>query len=115
VVGVIDSWAPLPRYYKLVGGEPSAPAKTSSFPFQRDPPRDQHNGGMNCTRAFGPATRASCASECTWIQFWFETASGGDRAELQTYLDNYAAEQRKLGRLKRAAPNKLYDVNEWMD
>ena len=45
----------------------------------------------------------------------FETRSSLDRAGLQTWLDNYAAEQRKLGRLPRSAPNELYNVMEWME
>jgi putative ABC transport system permease protein len=62
-----------------------------------------------------PGFQGFLDSECTWIQFWFETASAGDRDTLQSYLNSYAAEQRKLGRLKRNTPNTLYDVMEWLE
>ncbi|HEV7816960.1 MAG TPA: FtsX-like permease family protein, partial [Janthinobacterium sp.] len=32
----------------------------------------------------------------------------------QDYLNSYAAEQRKLGRMQRHAPNLLFNVAEWM-
>jgi putative ABC transport system permease protein len=75
----------------------------------------QHNGGMSCSQNLGPGFAARLASECTWVTAWIETASSQDRAELQSWLDNYASEQRKLGRLKRNAPNRLYDVQGWME
>ncbi len=35
-------------------------------------------------------------------------------ANCSNYLDSYAQEQRKLGRLKRNAPNQLFTIDEWM-
>jgi putative ABC transport system permease protein len=75
----------------------------------------QHNGGMSCSQNIGPGFAARLASDCTWITAWVETASSGERSELQSWLDNYAGEQRKLGRLKRNAPNRLFDVPGWME
>jgi putative ABC transport system permease protein len=69
---------------------------------------------MNCTGNPAPGLEGIRASDCTWIQFWFETKSAADRAELQDYLNSYASEQRKLGRMPRAAKNELYDVMEWL-
>ncbi|MDT1852837.1 hypothetical protein, partial [Acinetobacter baumannii] len=74
-----------------------------------------HGGSMNCTSRRDSGFEALLASECTWIQFWFEARSASDRAGLQSFIDNYASEQRKLGRLKRNAPNTLYNVMEWME
>jgi putative ABC transport system permease protein len=70
---------------------------------------------MSCSGRRDAGYQGLLASECTWLQFFFEAKSAGARADLQNYLDNYAAEQRKLGRLKRAAPNRLYDVMEWLE
>jgi putative ABC transport system permease protein len=70
---------------------------------------------MSCSSRRDPGFAGLLASECTWLQFMFETKSAADRAGLQTWLDNYAADQRKLGRLKRNAPNKLFNVMEWLE
>ncbi|SFD96240.1 ABC transporter permease [Massilia yuzhufengensis] len=116
VVGVIDTWAPLPRYYKLIGGSRFGNGEEFFLPFSTAIRHETgHNGSMNCSANRDPGFANLLASECTWIQFWFETRSASDRAELQSWLDNYAADQRKLGRLKRNAPNKLYNVMEWME
>jgi len=116
VVGVIDRWAPLPRYYHLIGGNQFGAGEDLFVPFATAIRHETtHNGGMNCHTKPDPGFQGILTSECTWLQFWFEARSAADRADLQNYLDNYATEQRKLNRLKRAAPNHLYNVNEWME
>jgi len=116
VVGVIDKWNPLPRYYKLIGGGRFGQGEEFIIPFSNAIRHEMpHAGSMNCSANRDPGFANLLTSECTWIQFWFETRAASDRAELQSWLDNYANDQRKLGRLKRNAPNKLYNVMEWME
>jgi len=116
VVGVIASWAPLPRFYKLIGASRFGQGEDFFIPFASAIGHEvPHAGSMSCSANRESGYAALLASECTWIQFWFETRSEAGRADLQGFIDNYASEQRKLGRLKRAAPNMLYDVMEWMD
>jgi putative ABC transport system permease protein len=118
VVGVSAAkWSPVPKFYRLVGG-PGAFGEEEDFliPLATALRHETgHNGSMSCSSRRDPGFAGLLASECTWLQFFFETKSGADRAELQTWLDNYAADQRKLGRLKRNAPNKLFDVMEWLE
>jgi len=116
IAGVIDKWTPQPRYYHLVGGEQFGKGEDFFIPLATAIRHEtSHNGGMNCSERSDPGFQGILRSNCTWLQFWFETASAGERAQLQNYLDSYAAEQRKLGRMKRNAPNRLFDVNEWME
>jgi len=116
VAGVVDNWNPRPRYYKLIGGDNFGDAEDFFVPFSTAIRHERDmSGSMNCTARRDPGYANLLTSECTWIQFWFETRSAGERADLQAYLDNYVADQRKLGRFKRNAPNRLYDVMEWMD
>lgn len=111
-----DKWTPQPRYYKLVGGEQFGKGEEFFIPLASAIRHETtHNGGMNCSERSDPGFQGTLRSNCTWMQFWFETASSSDRAQLQSYIDSYASEQRKLGRMKRAAPNKLFNVNEWME
>ncbi|MFC5477867.1 ABC transporter permease [Massilia suwonensis] len=115
IVGVTDKWEPKPRYYKLVGGEQFGDGEEFFIPLGSAIRHETtHNGGMNCSERSDPGFEGKLRSNCTWLQFWFETESAGDRAQLQSYIDSYAAEQRKLGRMKRAAPNRLFNVTEWM-
>jgi putative ABC transport system permease protein len=108
----------VPRFHRIIGNDDGAfdDEDEMYIPFSSAIRHEmQRNGSTSCTGDVAPGYQAFLDSECTWIQFWFETRTGADRAELQNYLDSYAIEQRKLGRLKRDAPNKLYDVREWLD
>jgi putative ABC transport system permease protein len=116
IAGVLKPWAPLPHYYRLIGGPDKFANDDDLFiPFAsaiRN--KSGSRGNTSCTGEPAPGLEGFLASDCTWIQFWFETKSAADRAELQDYINNYASEQRKLGRLPRAAKNTLYDVREWL-
>jgi putative ABC transport system permease protein len=118
IVGVLDQWNIVPRYYHVIGPDDGAFSEEDQIyiPFSNGV-RQQvgRNGSTGCTGRIEPGFQSFLDSECTWIQFWFEIASVRDRADLQSYLDSYAAEQRKLGRLPRNTPNKLYDVMEWLE
>lgn len=116
VVGVTDHWVPLPRFYKLVGSTRFGRGEELFIPFATAIRHETTwNGNMSCHSRPDPGFQGILNSECTFLQFWFEGRSAASRAELQNWLDSYASEQRKLGRLKRAAPNQLYDVNQWME
>jgi len=116
VVGVTEKWKMLPRVYLLQGGSPYATGEEFFIPLATAVRHEtQHNGGMSCSGNIGPGFAARLASDCTWVTAWIEAASAGDRSEIQSWLDSYASQQRKLGRLKRNAPNRLFDVPGWME
>lgn len=117
VVGVLQTWQPRPKFYRLIGGPgPFGQEDELMIPFATAIRHETgHNGSMSCSARRDPGWQGLLNSECTWLGFFFETKTGADRAELQAYLDNYADDQRKLGRLKRKAPNRLYDVMGWLE
>jgi len=117
IVGVLDTFLPIPRYYRLTSaGGAFGTEDEYMIPFHSAIlGKNNNSGNTNCTANSGAGFQAFIESPCTWIQFWFETKSESDRAELHDYLHAYLAEQVKLGRLKRNAPPKLYDVMEWLE
>ncbi|WLI89380.1 ABC transporter permease [Massilia sp. R2A-15] len=117
VVGVLNNWLPLPKFYRLIGGPGAFGTEEDvMLPFSSAIRHEfVHNGSMNCSGRHDPGWQGLLDSECTWLGFFFETKSATDRAELKSYLNNYADDQRKLGRLKRNAPNQLFDVMEWLE
>lgn len=115
VVGVLGDWNPMPRYYKLIGSGPATGEEfmipmATAVRMELTP-----YGSVNCSQVRDPGYASLLASECTWIQFWFETRAAGERADLHAFLENYVGEQRKLGRLKRPVAPVLYNVMEWME
>jgi putative ABC transport system permease protein len=118
IVGVLDTWQVVPRFHHIIGNSDGAFSEEDEIFIPFASAIRHHvdkSGNTGCTGEVGPGFQGFLDSECTWIQFWFETKSASDRAELQSYLDSYAAEQRKLGRMPRNAPNKLYNVREWLE
>jgi putative ABC transport system permease protein len=118
VIGVAEHWKPLPRYYHVISGNGEYGNEEAFFvPFAAAVRHEMNqNGSMNCSERTGkPGFAGILESECTWIQFWFETGSVAARADLQNYLGNYVSEQRRLGRMKRNVAPKLYDVMEWLE
>ncbi|MET0320819.1 MAG: ABC transporter permease [Duganella sp.] len=118
VIGVLQKWTVVPRFHHIIGSNDGGFSEEDEFfvPLSTSVQRQmERNGNTGCTSDPGPGYQAFLDSECTWLHFWFELAGSGGRAELQSFLDSYAAEQRKLGRMQRQAPNHLYDVREWLD
>ncbi|WEF32473.1 ABC transporter permease [Pseudoduganella chitinolytica] len=116
ITGVIDTWNPVPRFHRIVGMGAFDREDELFVPLASAVRHEWNNyGNTNCTGNAGPGYQAFIDSECTWLQFWFELRSAGERPALQDWLDGYAAEQRKLGRMPRKAPNDLYNLTEWME
>jgi putative ABC transport system permease protein len=118
VVGVVDKWDPVPRYTNLVNGTGGYFRGENQVyvPFSAAIAHEQRsNGSTTCSRDSGVGWKGFLDSECIWMTAWFELASAADRPALQSWLDAYAAEQRKGGRLERKAPNQRFNVMEWME
>ncbi|GAB3440452.1 ABC transporter permease [Massilia solisilvae] len=118
VVGVADHWKPLPRYYHIISGNGEYGDEEAFFlPFSTAIRHEMgHAGSMSCNvRNAKPGFAGRLEGDCTWLQFWFETASPGDRVDVQSYLDSYVKEQHRLGRMERNQPAKLYNVMEWLE
>ena len=117
ITGVLDTWQVVPRVHHIWSSNGPFGAEDEFYIPFTSAIRHQisHDGNMSCVESVSPGYQAILDSECTWIQGWIEMRSSLDRGELQNYLDSYAEDQRKLGRLKRNAPNKIYTVTEWLD
>ncbi|TFW13685.1 ABC transporter permease [Massilia arenosa] len=117
VIGVIDYWNPLPHYHHIIGGPGSFGKPDDLFiPFNSAIRHEtSHSGSMSCDGNRDPGFQGLLNSECTWIQPWIETRSASERVDVHAWLDNYANEQRKLGRLQRKAPNYVWNVMEWLE
>lgn len=102
VVGVLDEWRPLPRFYEP-SGDNFGDVEDVFIPFQivinKELPR---TGNTNCWRPLdGEGFQAFLNSECIWIQFWAELQSAAEREDYAAFLDAYAQTQKDLGRFPR--------------
>jgi putative ABC transport system permease protein len=59
-----------------------------------------NNGSTDLHTTSGVGFQGLLASECIWLQFWFELKSAADGRRC-SLVDGYAREQQRLGRLER--------------
>ncbi|MCK7592112.1 ABC transporter permease [Pseudomarimonas salicorniae] len=116
VIGVLDDWAPLPKYYRLVAGNRFETSEEVFLPIRTAIALNfGFNGNVSCSSAPPePGLAGLLKSECQMIQYWVEVGGESERAAYREYLDNYVREQKALGRFPRELNNRLFDVPEWM-
>ena len=116
VVGVLDEWMPIPKFYDVTNG-PFDPTEEVFIPFtvaiEHELPR---NGNTNCWKPTeDDGFEAFKASECVWIQFWAELRNEDEKREYMEFLNAYVEQQKELGRFPRPMNNRLDNVMEWME
>jgi putative ABC transport system permease protein len=117
IVGVLDDWFPVPKYYDLNGSNGLSKPEDVFIPFGWVTAMELiANGGSNeCWRAEEiNSFQAYLNSDCVWMQMWVELPDATSRARMQTVIDNYWAEQRKAGRFERPRNNRLTNVSQWL-
>lgn len=118
VVGVLAHWVPVPRYYRLLGGNSDSQPEALIVPFRNAISREwSNNGTTNCGGGDPgiPGFAGFLKRECNWIQYWVELHGEREVAEYGDYLKAHIAEQRKLGRFPRPDNFRLRNVMDWMD
>jgi putative ABC transport system permease protein len=114
VSGVLDEWRLLPRFYDLAI-RPFGDGDAVFLPFTRA--IDQHmknTGSTQCNGDVDPGWEGRLRSDCLWLQFWVELPSAADARKFRAFLNNYAAEQQRLGRFNWPPHTQLRDVRQWL-
>ncbi|MDZ4811898.1 MAG: FtsX-like permease family protein [Pseudomonadota bacterium] len=117
IVGVLDLWRPVPRYYRLLSGSSPTESEQVMVPFRNAISREWRNDGWtNCNGSSPdePGFAGFLKRECNWIQYWVQLNDAAAVAEYRDYLAAHLAQQRKLGRFKRPDNIRLRDVREWL-
>jgi putative ABC transport system permease protein len=114
VVGVLDDWHLLPRFYDLQV-QPFGRSDEIFMPFTRAIEKQmQVLGSIQCDGDSGKGYEGLLRSECVWLQFWVELPTAADAANYRTYLNSYAADQQRLGRFHWQPRTQLRNVTEWL-
>ena len=116
VVGVLDEYFPVPRFYDVSTGALDTPEDLYlPFVLKEDLELVQ-NGNVNCWKSpEGEGFGAFLRSECINYQMWVELPTEADKRDYEDYLYNYVTEQKTFGRFPRPMNNRLPDVMEWME
>jgi len=116
VVGVLQPWAPSPKFFDLNNG-PFDDSEDAYIPYGWGKALEMPvYGNTNCWKPEGGDTYQDFLnSECIWLELWAELPTIADRDKYQAFIDNYARSQKAAGRMPRKLNNVLYDVDQWLD
>ena len=117
VVGVLDTWNPVPKFYDVNNNPFEAPAQLF-LPFSVAIAGSfDNNGNTSCWKPTpeGSGREGFLASECIWIQMWVELQNASAKQDYMSFLDAYVEEQKLLGRFPRPLNNHLRNPAEWME
>jgi putative ABC transport system permease protein len=112
VTGVIRRWNPSLRFYdEQVYND----GEDFFLPFSLAIDRQVETLNYNCDETSLPADWAGrLNSDCPWVQLWVELPQAGQIQTFKTDLQNYAAEQQRLGRFAWLPLVALRDVTQWL-
>src|ERR1700761_5965158 len=114
VVGVLDQWQVLPKFYDLQV-QPFSRFDELFIPFTRAIEKQMRVlGSTRCNGDSGNGFEGRLKSECIWLQFWVELPTAADAEKYRAFLNNYAAEQQRLGRFHWPPHTQLRNVMEWL-
>lgn len=116
VVGVLDSWHPIPKFYDPHNGS-FEETEGAFLPFHWGSEMQIRNSGntSNWKTYDGSQYEEFLKSEAVWLQYWVQLDDDAQREEYAAFLDAYAMEQRKSGRFERPLNHRLRDVNAWLE
>lgn len=111
IVGVLNTWQPLPRFYDL--DDAFSPPEDVFLPFSVAIEHKMEFGNVDCNR--GAAGWDDMLSDrCVWMHFWVELPTAAAVARYRRFLANYVAEQKRSGRFGWVARTQLRDVRAWL-
>ncbi|HEX3837448.1 MAG TPA: ABC transporter permease [Steroidobacteraceae bacterium] len=115
VTGVLDAWSPMPRFYDVVNGNAFGSVEDFFIPFTTAIGHQmQTNGNYNCAALPPSGWSGRLSGECIWFGFWAELPDAAAVRTYRQYLNNYSAEQRRLGRFHWPPLVQLSNVHQWL-
>lgn len=114
VVGVLENWRPVPRFYDLTGDR-FGELEQVFVPFSTSRDLDlSRSGNMSCWDDAG-GDETGVNAPCVWMQLWVELDLPAAAGDYRAFLENYSEQQRSAGRYERPNNVRLRSVMEWLD
>lgn len=116
VVGVLDTWEPMPRFYDPINSALNE-VQGVFVPLSLTPIMEINSAGSDWGWKSEPIRTFDdwLNSESVWLQFWAELPTRAEREAYLDHLDAYVMEQKQLGRFQRPLNNQIHDVMAWLD
>jgi len=115
VIGVMDQWEPIPKFYALANGAFQDTEGVFIPMLVNEAWERQNFGSVNCW-GDAPIDGFQGFLNSEWVQYWVELINDEQKSRYESWLAGYIAEQQRLGRFPiRNATAEIRDVNEWLD
>ena len=123
IVGVLAPWRPSPAFYEVRGGRFSN-GDTAAF---YDKPEDVFvpfetalelaAADMDVFTCWGDRSSGETLSTmpCVWVALWVQLDDAARVVDYRRFLDGYAAEQKRLGRIANANGTRMMSLMQWLD
>jgi putative ABC transport system permease protein len=119
VVGVMSNWNPQPDFYNTAGVGFGGDGPDVFMPFQHAIAVNiASENGINCRKGIQPNEPGFVGvrhSDCVWIGYMVELDDAVAVQKYRQYLDDYAREQKNLGRFHWEPNNRLRDVSAFLE
>ncbi|WP_125780547.1 ABC transporter permease [Pseudoalteromonas rubra] len=117
IIGVMDNWPILPRFYGEAMHAFRKP-RDVFIPFETQVRNALWSSNLQPFECWqdpqDSSFEALLASECVWVYFWVELKGASQRRAYEDFLYTYVQEQRALGRFQRKILNKLSTPGEYL-
>jgi len=123
IVGVLAPWRPSPLFYDVRGGRFSN-GDTADFyskpedvitPLSSALEINDGNFQQFTCWSMPPTPGHLQNSPCVWVALWVQLDSAEKVTAYRRYLDDYAAQQQALGRIKLGNNNRMRSLMDWLD
>ena len=117
VVGVLDEWQPVSRYFDMNQGGVGSQVEGIYMPINFTPILEIFTTGNSdgWKGQDGDGFQAYLNSEQTWLVYWAELPTVDKQQAFRDFVDSYVTDQKKLGRLPRAMNNRVTAVPQLLE
>jgi putative ABC transport system permease protein len=113
IVGVLEPWAPQPRFFTQgLGGHSYGDGDAVFLPLKAARNLKMSPQDVECYRSVTDLGALESAP-CTWLGVWVELDDASAVAKYRQFLDGYVKEQVALGRFQRT-DTALMDLMAWL-
>ncbi len=123
IVGVLKPWRPSPQFYTVAGGR-FANGNTAGFyatpedvmtPLSSALEFNDGNFSQFTCWSMPPTPGSLVNSPCVWVQLWVQLSSPQKVTDYRAFLQAYAAEQARSGRIRHPENTRMPSLMEWLD
>ncbi|WP_163932587.1 ABC transporter permease [Paraferrimonas sp. SM1919] len=117
IVGVIDDWAPSPKYYDVNNGAFNE-TESMFLPYSLTPIEEYQSWGNNNSWKNESilSYQDKLNSETHWNQYWVELNNPEQKQAFEQWLSGYIEQQQQLGRFNSDKPYaSLSNVERWLE